>query len=956
MKLLKLVICSLLFITNCAIAQKYSFKNFTIEDGLVSNETSDIFQDKKNRIWVTSTGGVSCFNGKSFTNYSTKNGLASNVAFSIFEDSKGRIWVGTLNNGISIIENGRVRNPQGIDFSTLGSCNDFLEAADGTIYIFFSKAIATFKNEKLELIENLHNNEKINSIESAEWYDSNTIYMASLSSGVLKWTLNPQKIEIFNNETHGINNICYSIYVDKNKDVWVGAYGELNRFSKGNLKKFSFDKEDFDKNRIYHIWEENENEFILSTEGNGFGIFNKNTGKIKFYNEAQGLPSRYIYTSIKDTEGNHWFTSFGKGIIRFRDTAFKIYDEDHGLPSNSVTELVEWKQDWLVGTDNGLVAIKDGNVQNVLIDGRVVNNLSVTSENNLLVATDKNTVEFSEEQKPKIIDEGYFNLAYKDKGKYYLFGTNEIKIMENDTFHKFRTGKAIAINALDDRYILTKISGLYQLHNNKLDTIPGLSPFETSDFHSTDVINKNELLAGSEKELFHIKLQNGIYKIRSFRMNRFSSLHHFRALRVVGNALWLGGRDVICKVDLKLLLEKDSVKIKYFKTAKNFLANDIDFNSFTMTSDSTLLATSVNGILAFNESSYKTNTQAPKLDISEILLFSEPLVDSIYKTKTGIRLPHQKNYLTFTMEAITFTNPENVHYKYRLKGLREGDTWSQPTMDAQVVFSYLPPGNYTFEFTADNGDGIWQENPYTYSFVIDLPFWKTWEFWFSTLILLGGCVFAVSYYRNKALLRRSEAYSHGLIRAQEEERTRVARELHDSVGQKLMLLTKKTKDTGNVEMESLAGNTLEELRSISRGLHPANLEKLGISAALRNMIDEIDANTNIFFTHEIEQIDALLSKEASLHLYRIIQEVLSNMVKHAQAKSAMIRIQTTGNTIETVIRDNGKGFVISEKMKTSGSLGMNTLYERAKILNSKLDIKSQINKGTTVKLTIPISA
>lgn len=169
-----------------------------------------------------------------------------------------------------------------------------------------------------------------------------------------------------------------------------------------------------------------------------------------------------------------------------------------------------------------------------------------------------------------------------------------------------------------------------------------------------------------------------------------------------------------------------------------------------------------------------------------------------------------------------------------------------------------------------------------------------------------------------------------------------------------MLLTKKTKAVGNPEMETLAGNTLAELRAISRGLHPANLERLGITVAIRSLIDEIDNNTDIFFTHEIDDIDACLSKEASLHLYRIIQEVLNNMLKHAQAKSAFVLLERKENAIETRIQDNGKGFDFSEKLKSGTSLGMKTLLERAKILNSKIEIKSLPNKGTTVVLTIPI--
>src|SRR5690606_14271915 len=119
------------------------------------------------------------------------------------------------------------------------------------------------------------------------------------------------------------------------------------------------------------------------------------------------------------------------------------------------------------------------------------------------------------------------------------------------------------------------------------------------------------------------------------------------------------------------------------------------------------------------------------------------------------------------------------------------------------------------------------------------------------------------------------------------------------------------------EMELLAGNTLEELRTISRGLHPANLERLGPTAAIRTLIDEVDANTDIFFTYDIENIDAFLSKEASLHLYRIIQEVLNNMVKHAEAKSASVTIEKKGLHIETIISDNGKGFDHTEKLRSS---------------------------------------
>lgn len=953
---MKPLFLALLFLWTCSTdlaAQQYQFKKYKVEDGLVSNETYDIIQDSKNRIWISTVAGISCFNGKTFKNYSTDDGLASNSSFSLFEDSSGRIWVGSHNKGVSIIENGKVTIPRALDFSTMGSANSFLEAEDGTIYIFFLNGIVSYKNGKWDvLIQNTSENGSI-ALQTAAWYDSNFIYITSLRKGVFKLTLDPFKFENIYTEEDGINNICYSILIDDGKTIWVGAYGGLYKIVNGHITYYGFNLDEFDKNRVYNIYEENENEFYLSFEGNGFGVFNKQTGNLKIYNERHGLPSKYIYRTIKDTEGNHWITSYGEGIIRFRDTSFKIYNEAQGLPSNNVNNVVEWDNDWVLATDAGAVAINDNKKIYQLTKNEAVKNLFVTPENTLLLSTESEVLELSKNAPPKVIDYGAYNLLFKDKKGTFLFETDRIKVLTKDSTYFIRTRRSIDIKPIGDRYILCKIAGLFQIKDNTVDTIPGLNYLNHHDFRSIDVINKDELIAGSEKKLYHIKLKEDEFKTQIFEMSRFPLLRNFRALKVDGNDLWLAGRDMFYKVNLDLLLTKDSISEKHYNTAANFLENDIDFNSLLITKDKTVLASSFSGVIAFNEKAFIPNTQPPKLELSDVRLFSEPIDDSLYRSSNGIVLPYQKNYLSFSMVAITFTNPENVQYQYRMKGLRDGDEWSLPTKDTNVVFSYLPPGEYTFEFTADNGNDIWQTTPYQYAFKITVPFWRTGWFWFSLLSFISISVLLFVHYKNKAERKRNEAYTHNLIKAQEEERTRVARELHDSVGQKLMLLTKKTKAVGNAEMEALAGNTLEELRTISRGLHPANLERLGLTVAIRALIDEVDNNTDIFFTHEIDDIDACLSKEASLHLYRIIQEVLNNMLKHAEAKSASVLIEKKENAIETTIQDNGKGFDLSEKLKSGTSLGMKTLLERAKILNSKIEIKSLPNKGTTVILTIP---
>lgn len=198
-----------------------------------------------------------------------------------------------------------------------------------------------------------------------------------------------------------------------------------------------------------------------------------------------------------------------------------------------------------------------------------------------------------------------------------------------------------------------------------------------------------------------------------------------------------------------------------------------------------------------------------------------------------------------------------------------------------------------------------------------------------------------------------ESFSQELINEQEKERSRLARELHDSVGQKLMLLSKTTKNLGNENAEQLASSTLEEVRSISRGLHPSNLERLGLTMAINALIYDINASTDLFFTENIENIDAIMPKETELHLYRIIQESLTNIVKHSEAKAVKLDIQKGAENIKILINDNGKGFDIASKQK-SVSLGIKTLFERARIIGAVIDLQSNIGKGTKLKVIVPI--
>ena len=155
-------------------------------------------------------------------------------------------------------------------------------------------------------------------------------------------------------------------------------------------------------------------------------------------------------------------------------------------------------------------------------------------------------------------------------------------------------------------------------------------------------------------------------------------------------------------------------------------------------------------------------------------------------------------------------------------------------------------------------------------------------------------------------------------------------------------------------MKVLVSDALEEVRSISRGLHPVQLERLGLTAAIEEMIDKVDKIGSIFISDEIEPIDGLLNETSEIHMYRIIQESLNNIIKHAKADSAKLVIRKKAKAIEIEIQDNGVGFDYSKKLITGKSIGLTSLNERTKYLNGEFHIKSSKTTGTVVSFIIPI--
>lgn len=225
-----------------------------------------------------------------------------------------------------------------------------------------------------------------------------------------------------------------------------------------------------------------------------------------------------------------------------------------------------------------------------------------------------------------------------------------------------------------------------------------------------------------------------------------------------------------------------------------------------------------------------------------------------------------------------------------------------------------------------------------------------------------------------AMLDSGAAYRHRLrevaaraLAAAEEERKRIARELHDGTAQSLaalrvrLRLARGTPDPAarNGILEQVSGDiveAIEEVRRIARGLRPPALDVLGLAPAIESYASSLADAAGIAMDLQTEQVDGLLSPEAELALYRVAQEALSNVVRHSGAGTVRLLLGRKGRQVEMSIEDDGQGFSVAAAMEGEGrGLGLFGMQERAGYMGGRVMIASEPGRGTLVRAMIPIA-
>lgn len=317
--------------------------------------------------------------------------------------------------------------------------------------------------------------------------------------------------------------------------------------------------------------------------------------------------------------------------------------------------------------------------------------------------------------------------------------------------------------------------------------------------------------------------------------------------------------------------------------------------------------------------------------------------------------------------SLDYTAPDQNRYAYRLEGFDRA--WQESRSRRVATYTNLDSGTYRFRVKGTNSDGVWSPNEASLRITIIPPPWKRWWFLLATaLLVIGGVVWAyrARVARFREAQARQEAFSRLMIESQEAERKKIAAELHDSLGQNLIVIRNhalmalaKPADHENAarkleEISATASEAIDEVREIARNLRPQQLERLGLTNSLNSLVTRAQAASSIRFMASIDPIDGLLSKENEINLYRVVQEAVNNILKHSQATEASVIVDKMDDAISLKIRDDGQGFDVRAQGGDRRGFGLTGIAERARILGARHAVETSPGQGTVILLEIDL--
>ncbi len=780
------------FISIFSYSQHFNFRNYSIKDGLAQSVVFDIFQDSRGYIWfATDGGGISVYDGKKFINYNDSDGLPVNRITSVVEDKNGNMWLATDGEGIVRFD--------GKNFKCFNEKNGLISNKVRTLALDYYKNlwVGTEKGPVKIILDDESNPKSFKNYKNITKYRvykifnyKNELWFCTEKDGLVKLNIIDKVKKIDFTKVSG-NNLVRTASIDINDDIWVGTPTGLYKCSKSNKNSYDYDliSKFIDKDNVY------SNQMILSSKIDsknalwigtyGGGVYRLKNNKFEKFSQKEGLSKDYILCIYEDNSKNLWLGTYAGGAIKFTGEVFTYFSEQNGLPNNIVFSITQdnSKNIWLASYGGGVSMYDGENIKNYTTKDGLYDNQCFSilkdSENRILVgtllglnviSTKNNSVIIKKIKKninPDIISalfQDNFNNIWIGTYKNGLYKIN-IKDLENPDVdfanysNEYGLDGTVIYSIIQDKnndiWIATYGKGVYCIKGNSLNN----SKLNYFVLNNSNGLSHNRVISIAEDRYGNMwfgTAGGGICKYDHKSIKQYGTKNNLLSNNVYlmyfdkNNNLWAGYEKGLDKIVLNTQYKNneqinDIKEIKHYGINEGFRGYECNSNSVFEDVNGKIWFGTVDGINIYNPKEDFVDNIDPKIHITDIKLFYRDVDWTVYSNKftkwfnlpENLKLPYDKNNITFEFIGINMKVPENVKYKYILRGL--DDSYSPETKANQANYTNIPPGEYVFEVIASNSDGFWNEDPIKYEFTIDSPFWLKW--WFVTFEI--GLVIAI---------------------------------------------------------------------------------------------------------------------------------------------------------------------------------------------------------------------
>ena len=962
-----------LFLSASKTSAQYQFDQWKTDKGLPQNSVNSILQTKDGYLWLSTFDGLVRFDGVRFTVLNTSNspGISSNRFLRLYEDSSGDLWAGTEDAGV-------VRYHEG-HFTTYGK-----EHGLTSPYVVYQTEDA---NRRL-IVELAYGplmrlmDGKFVAVDSRD--DPSVRPATRRASEGVPCRLDGDRIVCMGYTPGWIladgmprSERLRAAIKDTNETIWlIMDQGGLVKIENERIAKVYKNGQGLPGRPLLFILGAHTS--CLSRDAAGaFWITDLQSTRTRPLGE---LPAAVeVNEAYEDREGNIWFGTVRDGLFRARQRFIHAYSAADGLTQTNVYPIYQDAGGTIwVGASN-LFRYDNGVFRPEKDMPNGVTALAEDQHGRLLVGTQRSLWR-REDGRFKMFTQrngGAFWAIYPDSdGTVWVGWERGLIRLQEDKETDYTTADGLAGD--DVKVIIGDgANGLW------IGSYGGLTHYTDGRFTSwteRDGLPSRRVRAlyrDGEGVLWIGTYDGGLARFREGKFTRYSTRDGlfdngvFQILEDGRGNFWMSSNRGIYRVRRQELEEFAAgrratiTSVAYGRSdgMLNTECNGGRWPAGIRTREGQLWFPTLDGVAVIDPAAVPINPQPPPVRV-ESFLVEKAAVD--FGREVPVQ-PDQENFeIGYT--ALSYVNSENIKFRYRLEGL--DSDWVDAGTRRTAYYSHVPPGRYTFRVIAANSDGVWNNEGAVVQLRVWPHFYQTWWFLSAVALAISGLAFMAYRSRVNRLEQArlaQEQFSHKLMASQEQERQRIAAELHDSLGQSLLIIKNRValaqsdidrKQTVAEQLDELSHSAtaaIDECREIAYNLRPYQISRFGLSKTLHGIFMRINEVTAIKAAAEIDQIDELLAEEDQINVYRIVQECVNNIIKHSQANQASLRVKCGDGGIALTIKDDGRGFAPGANDSRGGGFGLIGIAERVRLLRGNLEIETGAGRGTRITIKIASS-